>query len=131
RSRLRSGAAEIFCAMVGNNSDGNRTVPCQAVSLRLARVCRRPPTVKYLLAGRKSSVFELTFQKIVIAIAVLVLAVSINLSVAATTLPTTSNNGRSTLNGSAPTWANNNNYKSPADPASYVGFRVYLGWSNP
>ncbi|TMI27136.1 serine protease [Candidatus Bathyarchaeota archaeon] len=73
----------------------------------------------------------MTFPRIAIATVVLVLAISINLSVAANTLPTTSSNGRSTLNGSAPTWANNNNYKSPADPASYVGFRLYLGWNNP
>ena len=71
----------------------------------------------------------MTFQKIAIAIAVLVLAVSINLSVAA--LPSTSNNGRTTLNGSAPSWASSNNYRSAADPTSYVGFRVYLGWNNP
>jgi len=71
----------------------------------------------------------LTFQRIAIATAVLILAVSINLSVAA--LPMTSNNGRATLNGSAPTWANSNNYRSAADPTSYVGFRVYLGWNNP
>src|SRR5207249_6157983 len=72
-----------------------------------------------------------TFPKIAIATLVLVLAQSINPSVAATNLPTSSNNGRSTLNGSAPTWANSNNYRSPADPAGYVGFRVYLGWNNP
>jgi len=42
-----------------------------------------------------------------------------------------SGNGRSTLNGSAPAWANSNNYKGPADPTTYVGFRVYLGWNNP
>jgi len=71
----------------------------------------------------------LTFQRIAIATLVLVLAVSINLSVAA--LSPTSDDGRTTLNGSAPTWANSKNYKSSADPASYVGFRVYLGWSNP
>ena len=71
----------------------------------------------------------MTFQRIAIATLVLVLAVSINLSVAA--LSPTSDDGRTTLNGSAPTWANSKNYKSSADPASYVGFRVYLGWSNP
>src|SRR5258707_12183553 len=38
---------------------------------------------------------------------------------------------RSTLHGSAPAWANSNNYAGPADPKSYVGFRVYLGWTNP
>ena len=71
----------------------------------------------------------MTFPRIAIAIVVLLLALSINLSVAA--LPSTSNNGRTTLNGSAPSWASSNNYRSAADPTSYVGFRVYLGWNNP
>jgi len=71
----------------------------------------------------------LTFPRIAIATVVLLLALSINLSVAA--LPSTSNNGRTTLNGSAPSWASSNNYRSAADPTSYVGFRVYLGWNNP
>lgn len=39
-----------------------------------------------------------------------------------------SSNG--TLHGSAPTWANSNNYAGPADPTGNVGFRVYLGWNN-
>src|SRR5438094_12502 len=99
------------------------------VSLCISGVCRRLQNPKYLPTDKKKSVSELTIPRIAIATVVLVLAVSINLSVAA--LPMTSNNGRATLNGSAPTWANSNNYKSPADPASYVGFRVYLGWNNP
>ena len=37
---------------------------------------------------------------------------------------------RSTLKGSAPTWANAKNYQGSADPAGSVGFRVYLGWQN-
>ncbi|HEX2696754.1 MAG TPA: S53 family peptidase, partial [Anaerolineales bacterium] len=37
---------------------------------------------------------------------------------------------RTTLHGSAPAWANSNNYAGAADPNSYVGFRVYLGWKN-
>src|SRR6266498_1649709 len=37
---------------------------------------------------------------------------------------------RSTLHGSAPAWANSNNYVGAADPNAYVGFRVYLGWQN-
>ena len=41
------------------------------------------------------------------------------------------NSSRSTLVGSAPTWANNSNYQGTADPTSYVGFRVYLAWNNP
>ena len=41
------------------------------------------------------------------------------------------NSGRSTLAGSAPTWANSKNYQSAANPTIDVGFRVYLGWNNP
>jgi subtilase family serine protease len=37
---------------------------------------------------------------------------------------------RTTLDGSAPAWANSNNYAGAADPNGYVGFRVYLGWKN-
>ncbi len=37
---------------------------------------------------------------------------------------------RATLHGSAPAWANSNNYAAAADPKGYVGFRVYLGWQN-
>ena len=36
-----------------------------------------------------------------------------------------------TLHGSAPPWANAKNYKAAANPTAYVGFRLYLGWSNP
>lgn len=35
-----------------------------------------------------------------------------------------------TLHGSAPAWANSNNFAGAADPNAYVGFRVYLGWNN-
>jgi subtilase family serine protease len=38
--------------------------------------------------------------------------------------------GRSTLAGSAPSWANKGNFVGAADPDSAVGFRVYLGWRN-
>ncbi|GAC1451892.1 MAG: S53 family peptidase [Ktedonobacterales bacterium] len=38
---------------------------------------------------------------------------------------------RSTLAGSAPSWANAKNYKSAADATADIGFRVYLGWNNP
>ena len=37
---------------------------------------------------------------------------------------------RAILQGSAPAWANSNNYAGPADPNAPVGFRVYLGWKN-
>lgn len=32
------------------------------------------------------------------------------------------------LKGSAPAWANSNNFTAAADPNGTVGFRVYLGW---
>lgn len=38
--------------------------------------------------------------------------------------------GKSTLAGSAPSWANKGNYVRAADPNGSVGFRVYLGWRN-
>jgi subtilase family serine protease len=37
---------------------------------------------------------------------------------------------RSTLHGSAPSWANSHNQAGNANPADPVGFRVYLGWKN-
>ena len=37
---------------------------------------------------------------------------------------------RTTLRGSAPAWANSHNLAGNADPASAVGFRVYLGWKS-
>lgn len=36
----------------------------------------------------------------------------------------------SVLPGSVPSWANARNFVSAADPSSFVGFRVYLGWQN-
>jgi subtilase family serine protease len=36
-----------------------------------------------------------------------------------------------TIHGSAPPWANAKNYKAAADPTADVGFRLYLGWTNP
>ncbi|HZY48122.1 MAG TPA: protease pro-enzyme activation domain-containing protein, partial [Candidatus Bathyarchaeia archaeon] len=71
----------------------------------------------------------MTYPKTSLALAIVLLTVSLSLSVAAN--PNTSNEGRATLNGSAPSWANSNNYQGPADVTSYVGFRVYLGWNNP
>src|ERR671939_38649 len=38
---------------------------------------------------------------------------------------------RATLRGSAPSWANSKNYAGAADTSAGVGFRVYLGWSDP
>lgn len=39
--------------------------------------------------------------------------------------------GRTTLQGSAPSWAKSSNYVGAADPNASVGFRVYLGWNDP
>jgi len=38
---------------------------------------------------------------------------------------------RTTLQGSAPSWANSKNYVGKADPGADIGFRLYLGWTNP
>src|SRR6266852_1106508 len=38
---------------------------------------------------------------------------------------------RTTLPGSAPSWANSKNYVGNADPNADIGFRLYLGWNNP
>lgn len=38
---------------------------------------------------------------------------------------------RTTLHGSAPSWATAKNLKGSVDPTASVGFRVYLGWNNP
>ena len=43
----------------------------------------------------------------------------------------TTASGSTTLVGSAPAWANSKNYKSAADASADIGFRLYLGWSNP
>src|SRR6266702_1976975 len=40
-------------------------------------------------------------------------------------------NTRTTLQGSVPSWATNKNLTGAADPATAVGFRVYLGWTDP
>ena len=40
-------------------------------------------------------------------------------------------NTRTTLQGSVPSWATNKNLTGGADPATAVGFRVYLGWTDP
>jgi len=41
-----------------------------------------------------------------------------------------SSSDRSTLHGSAPSWANSHNQAGTPDSAAQVGFRVYLGWKN-
>ena len=38
---------------------------------------------------------------------------------------------RTTLKGSAPSWATAKNLKGAADASTAVGFRVYLGWTDP
>src|SRR5664280_1184991 len=39
--------------------------------------------------------------------------------------------GRAQLSGSVPPWATAANFKQAADTTANVGFRVYLGWTNP
>src|SRR5438309_337178 len=75
-------------------------------------------------------VFVMSLPRIVLALSVLGLIVSLNVSFGGMFAQAASS-GRSTLVGSAPTWANSKNYLSAADPAIDVGFRVYLGWNNP
>src|SRR5438093_7332425 len=38
---------------------------------------------------------------------------------------------RVTLRGSKPSWATSGNHVRPANPSDRLGFRVYLGWTNP
>src|SRR5712691_4937830 len=75
---------------------------------------------------RARFVFVMVLPRIASALIVLVLAASSGI-VFVHAAPSS----RSTLNSSAPAWANSKNYQGPADPTSYVGFRVYLGWNNP
>jgi subtilase family serine protease len=44
---------------------------------------------------------------------------------------TTSATARTILVGSVPSWATRENYVAPAEATTDVGFRVYLGWTNP
>src|SRR5437660_4764170 len=39
--------------------------------------------------------------------------------------------GRATLTGNVPSWAKSANFKAAANPSDSIGFRVYLGWTNP
>ncbi len=68
----------------------------------------------------------MVFPRIASCLIVLVMAVS-----SGVVFVQAAPSGRSTLNGSAPLWANTKNYQRPADPTSFLGFRVYLGWNNP
>src|SRR3989442_6940304 len=75
-------------------------------------------------------VFVMSLSRIFLALSVLALIVSLSVSFGGLFAQAT-NSGRSTLVGSAPTWANSKNYQSAANPTIDVGFRVYLGWNNP
>jgi subtilase family serine protease len=72
----------------------------------------------------------MSLPRILLALSVLGLIVSLNVSVGGL-FAQAANSGRSALVGSVPTWANSKNYQGAADPTIDVGFRVYLGWSNP
>ena len=52
---------------------------------------------------------------------------SVALSVIALATPP----NRVTLRGSKPSWATSGNHVRPANPSDRLGFRVYLGWTNP
>jgi hypothetical protein len=71
------------------------------------------------LAGRK---------KLLGIVALLVLALTVTLGGFA--LSARAASGRTTLHGSAPTWANSKTYVNAANPTDNIGFRVYLGWNN-
>src|SRR2546427_358930 len=70
--------------------------------------------------------------RMTLALSVALLLVSLTISAVAAPLSLPrANNGRSLLNSSTPAWATGKNFKGPADPSTIVGFRVYLGWTNP
>lgn len=58
-------------------------------------------------------------------------AICLPLLCASLTLAQAADQPRTTLRGSAPSWANASSYSGPADPNAGVGFRLYLGWKNP
>src|SRR5437667_349886 len=66
----------------------------------------------------------MSLPRIFLALSVLALIVSLNVSFGGL-FAQAANSGRSTLAGSAPTWANSKNYQSAANPTIDVGFRVY------
>src|SRR5882724_1075999 len=55
----------------------------------------------------------------------------LTVSLSATSVLAAASNGRTTLAGSAPSWATTANYAAAADVTTDVGFRVYLGWTDP
>src|SRR5712664_370309 len=50
---------------------------------------------------------------------------------AASSARTTAASARTILVGAVPSWATRENYVAAADASTDVGFRVYLGWTNP
>lgn len=67
----------------------------------------------------------MTFRRA--AACLMTLAMLASLSVATTSAAS----ARSTLRSSAPSWATSANFVAHANPATKIGFRVYLGWRNP
>jgi subtilase family serine protease len=63
--------------------------------------------------------------RLVVAFALLVPLMSVSAVSAAAA------SGRTTLPGSIPAWANASHFAGAASPTDNVGFRVYLGWSDP
>ncbi|BCL79513.1 serine protease [Ktedonobacteria bacterium brp13] len=67
----------------------------------------------------------------VLTIAVLALSAIFFNSFTAARAARATASGSTTLVGSAPAWANAKNYKGAADASADIGFRLYLGWSDP
>jgi subtilase family serine protease len=59
------------------------------------------------------------------------LTISLSAFVSATCLAAPASSSRTALPGSTPAWANKDNLAGPADISATVGFRVYLGWTDP
>jgi subtilase family serine protease len=73
-----------------------------------------------LFRRRRLGIFRLTVAGLGLAVAVAIVG----------TASAAPNADRTSLPGSAPTWANSHNFTGATDPAGSVGFRVYLGWSH-
>ena len=59
------------------------------------------------------------------------LILSLTLAFSAASIAAPASAGRTTLQGSTPSWANKKNLVTAAYPAAAVGIRVYLGWTDP
>jgi subtilase family serine protease len=62
---------------------------------------------------------------------ILAAALMISLSAAVSGIAAPASSSRSALAGSTPAWANKKNLIGAADTSAPIGFRVYLGWTDP